>query len=129
MYRQIAVGLLGLCCLSLQAEDPKELKHQYDGYNTAYFHGKLPKDTLISKRTDPSSYAYTTNKNGVFIITFSKSYNLGQRYDELTLLHEMCHIQEWDEAVKMQLHGPKWRVCMYKLKMAGAFDELIIEAN
>ena len=122
-------GLLGMCCLSLQAKDSKGLKHQYDEYNTGYFHGRLPKNIVINRRTDPSSYAYTTKDDGVFIITFSKSYNTGSRYEELTLLHEMCHVQEWDEAEKTNLHGPKWRVCMYKLKLAGAFDELLIEAN
>jgi len=122
-------GLLGVCCLSLQAKDSKGLKHQYDEYNTGYFHGRLPKNTVIGWGPDPGSYAYTTNDGGVFIINFSTSYNIGSRYEELTLLHEMCHVQEWNEAVKKNLHGPKWKVCMYKLKLAGAFDELLIEAN
>ena len=129
MKKLIILAAMGLWTLNLQAQQEKELRAWYNDYNTAYFQGKLPLDTVIDKGVRKGRYAETYKVGPKFHITFSTPYMQGQRYISLTLLHEMCHIQEWDEAFNGKEHGPKWKGCMYKLKLAGAFDELLIEAN
>ena len=128
MGRILIVFILsGLLAFPTFSQTDKEIKDWYGEYNTMFFRGKLPKNIIIQRSTDPDFLARTTKIGDKFVITFSDSYKLGEILTELILLHEMCHVETWDEAV-IGRHGPKWRVCMLKLKMQGAFDELIIEA-
>lgn len=123
----LAFLLSGLLAFPSWGQTDKEIKDWYGGYNTMFFRGKLPKDVIIQHSIDPDYLARTHKIGDKFVITFSDSFKLGEILDELILLHEMCHIETWDEVV-INGHGPKWRICMLKLKAQGAFDNLIIEA-
>jgi hypothetical protein len=125
----LAFLLSGLLAFPAWGQTDKELKDWYNDFNASYFGGKLPKDTVIGRFTNKGYLAVTyKGKDGVFVIGFSDSYNLGDIHNELVLLHEMCHIESWHEIAKGTDHGRQWRVCMYKLKAQGAFDNLMIEA-
>lgn len=125
----LAFLLSGLLAFPAWGQTDKEIKSWYNDYNTGYFQGKLPQDVIIQHTTTTEYYARTFKTGGKFVISFSDSYVLGELLTELILQHEMCHIEAWDELVRTGIeHGPKWRVCMYKLKAQGASDSLIIEA-
>jgi len=124
----LALFISGLLAFPAWSQTNKEIKDWYNDFNTGYFQGKLPQDVIISHITTKKYLAATYKIGDKFVISFSDSYVLGEILTELILQHEMCHIESWDETVKGIEHGPKWKVCMYKLKAQGAFDNLTIEA-
>ena len=111
------------------------LQERYDIFNDAYFDNKLPRDVKIDfSETDTNFMGSTscTKSNVNCTIRFNRKYNLGPRYADLTLLHEMCHIPTFDERVQgatgqAALHGPEWRFCMLKLDITGANRYILID--
>ena len=104
------------------------LKVWYDGYNTEYFFGALPKDTNVDYG-DPGvdseggeRMGVTRKSNGHFEIILNKKYTLAPKVAHELILHESCHIIAWTE---FDEHGPRWRDCMDRLYQAGAFEGLL----
>lgn len=124
----LAILLSVLLAFPAKSQSSKELKDWYNSFNTSFFDSKLPRNVFINRRVSNDNLAITHNVGDTFVITFSTSFQLGDIYSQAVLLHEMCHVATWDEVRKGQEHGPQWRVCMFKLKYAGAFDYLLIEA-
>lgn len=111
---------VGVECLGLKA--------WFDGYNTEYFYGALPKDTTV-EYGDPGvdssggeRMGATGKTNGHFYIILNKKYTLAPKVAHLTVLHESCHIIAWTE---FDEHGIRWRDCMHRLDLAGAFEGLL----
>jgi hypothetical protein len=105
-----------------QSVTQKYLEKSYARNNAQYFENKLPVAVVDYDLRDPEFMATTRRTyDGVFHISFNPFYISAERYAELTMLHEMCHIKTWNDQ-----HGARWRACMIQLDLQGAFrDELI----
>lgn len=116
-------------CLS-KSDLPKDLNKYYDGSNSEFFDGKLPKDVIIDwGEYDIDKMASVTKlPSGKFHIAFNERYSAADRVARMTLLHEECHIATWDELAKNQ-HGPRWRTCMLNLYQVGAFKKDLIDGH
>jgi hypothetical protein len=103
----------------------KSLKRSYAEYNAEYFENKLPKDTIIEYNLDDSNFVALTSKfsDGRFHIGFNPAYTGADRFADLVMLHEMCHVDNWGDN-----HGRKWRACMIELDLRGAFREELIDS-
>lgn len=100
----------------------KYLEKSYARNNAQYFENKLPVAVVDYDLRDPEFMATTRRTyDGVFHVSFNPFYVSAERYAELTMLHEMCHIKTWNDQ-----HGARWQACMIQLDLQGAFrDELI----
>lgn len=100
----------------------------YKEYNDEYFDNKLPKETIIDfnlKNGDMAVSEFPDFKT--FHISFDPHYVAAQRTGRFTLIHEMCHIRTWAEAVSGVDHGPRWRTCMLGIDQQGGFRNIIID--
>lgn len=92
-------------------------------YNTKYFKNKLTTtavmwttlldDDTLAKCFKVSDYYFLILLNSKEVVT--------ERQIRFTLLHEQCHVANWDEDDD---HGPKWKASMRWLASIGAFDDL-----
>jgi hypothetical protein len=100
----------------------------YQAANSAYFGDRLPKDTVLDWSETRLTYMATTvYSDSKFHIMFNPTYIASTRYIHLTEYHEMCHIETWTE--QPDTHGPRWRTCMLRLDMSGAFRREIIDGH
>jgi predicted SprT family Zn-dependent metalloprotease len=105
-----------------------DLNKFYETANNAYFGDRLPKDTLIDWTETGEAMARTDCSGGKCRISFNEKYIASERYIHITEYHEMCHIETWDEQdYETEYHGPRWRACMLRLDIAGAFRREIID--
>jgi predicted SprT family Zn-dependent metalloprotease len=119
--------LIGLLISPVDTESAKAqsvtqtyLEKSYARNNTQYFENKLPVAVVDYDLRDPEFMATTRRTyDGVFHISFNPFYVSAERYAELTMLHEMCHIKTWNDQ-----HGARWQDCMIQLDLQGR-DELI----
>lgn len=106
------------------------LKQLYDGYNQEYFFGLLPNETRVQygEMIGPSGepdMGETSKIGPIFHIVISVHFHPSRKEAEITLLHEMCHVQIWQSGlVELDEHGPLWQDCMHRLAASGAFDDL-----
>jgi predicted SprT family Zn-dependent metalloprotease len=103
----------------------EKLEQLYAEYNQKYFGGLLPMMPVRwSKKCSRAHGAeFLDYQNGTYEILFNPCLQSLDKYTKLTLLHEMCHVQN---RLKKQrdLHGPLWQRDMRRLARIGAFDEL-----
>jgi len=109
----------------------QELREAYSEYNYRYFGNRLPSVLIDQNEHNDNYMADTTKTNGQFAIHFNQKYVGATRVEKEVLLHEMCHVQTWEDhppfTNQSVFHGPKWRTCMLSLDAAGAWRELIID--
>jgi SprT-like family len=140
--RKILLAILaGLALFGLgQAAYPQEVKHHpdtsvemlrkwYREFNEAYFQNKLPDNTTFDLNLRNGNMAQTSIPGwAVFNISMDPHYVAAQRMGQLTLLHEMCHVETFTDSrdPKVQ-HGEKWLACMTRIDVAGGFRDIIID--
>lgn len=95
-------------------------QNDYAVYNTMWFDGKLPKNTVIALTNQPEWIANTSFEKGRYVIRFNPRYNMTSAQSGETLLHEMCHIA----TPKDMDHGPIWEACMENLALNGAMHDV-----
>jgi SprT-like family len=112
----------------------QSLQEYYTAANDAYFNNRLPQVTL--HWTD-----IPRNEKGEFVLGQTLSYvghdNFGIEIDtktnvagitaELSLLHEMCHVDNMIHNGGVPLedqHGKEFQTCMKTLALEGAFQKL-----
>lgn len=95
----------------------------YGAFNETYFNNRLPDDTEFSFDGTQDMARTTKLSDGRFKIQFNLYYLRAGQYLRLTELHEMCHIDTWDEKPD---HGKRWGACMQRLNSMGAFKDLLI---
>jgi hypothetical protein len=109
--------------------DCQGLRAWYDHYNELYFDGNLPKDIIIEYASlPPGEMALTDKVGGKFRIRFSRRYNQAAQVAHFSMLHEMCHVEKFDEPDMEgfpRFHGPFWRMCMERLEIKGAYRSII----
>lgn len=124
LRRFLAVLLLTASALHAQVYEVSfpRLANWYSSYNMQYFDDGLPRDTELVYGPLKDAMGETTRVGGRFRITIDKRWAPAEVTQEATLLHEMCHVETWTELDK---HGPRWRTCVKRLQIAGAFDDLL----
>jgi predicted SprT family Zn-dependent metalloprotease len=133
----IGLFLLACCgCSSNPVENPvnkltsnPDLYKFFETANNAYFGDRLPKKIILDwNLTEDNMAQVDVLKNGLFHISFNEKYCLAERNAHLTMYHEMCHIETWDEkSPETERHGPRWRTCMLRLDLQGAFRRELID--
>lgn len=102
------------------------LYQAYALFNSGWFAGDLPEDTEIHLGDIPSGYAGYQSIMGLtdwdaqrkkFVIYISSKWNPGSSTADLTLIHEMCHVQTFNQ--EFDDHGPKWEQCMVNIAEHG----------
>lgn len=105
----------------------------YKVYNKRFFGDRLPHNVMFLW-TDTHMYppeqrllgaTHCTIGHTVCTVAIDRHYNVADVTMQLTLLHEMCHIQEWQPDAGADQHGPKWRACRAGLYSAHALDDLL----
>jgi hypothetical protein len=96
------------------------MQNDYAVYNSEWFNGKLPKDTVMALEKDPVSQANSVFENGHWTIRFNPRYNMAPSTADFNLFHEMCHMA----TPKDRDHGPVWEACMEELALNGAFHNV-----
>lgn len=109
-----------------------ELQNWYKSYNEDFFNGKLPENVIITYDEHDERFMAQTNKqifSDGFKIDLNPDYAKAARVSLYLILHEMCHEYAWGESQgdKAIEHGPKWRTCMVRLDVSGAFKPLLID--
>lgn len=101
-------------------------KQEYTTLNRNYFGGHLPADTEVLYQVPPTPHeralGLTDVVNGHFVIYVNPNLNVDPMIAEETVIHESCHIEEWNMAGKESDHGPHWQSCMKILANEGAFE-------
>lgn len=110
------------------------LKTWYGSYNETYFQSELPKDVGITwanlavVQFDGSlefrTIAETVFGDGYIRIRIDRTTNIARSTARLSILHEMCHVENHVENHGFVEHGPEWQACMMRLAKAGAFTEI-----
>ena len=104
-----------------EMEKTESITKDYQELNKEWFKNKLSSNIVIGVFHNPGVIAETSKQGDTFVIVFNPEYNKTPVQTELTLFHEMCHIETWGEFTK---HGKQWEACMHRLAMEGAFDTL-----
>jgi hypothetical protein len=108
--------------VSPQCENPGAW---YTSYNETYFNNALPKDTVVDYANHTNGVlAATTSQNGHLRISFNREYASSALVVQVFMLHEMCHVETWDE---IDEHGVRWIGCMRRLEAAGAIDDQMVK--
>lgn len=119
--------------------DPAAL---YQADNELYFNNELPKNVEVVAAEAPDAevtfqkeHAYdiaeTEHTVGThwYKMFISPTYNLTLTDERESVLHESCHIKEWEIYEKKGSsygggHGPEWQGCMLDLAKKGAFSDI-----
>lgn len=133
----IIVILLAIVCFELTQRygvpspsgQTSNLDNTYRSLNSQYFQDRLPADTIVDWSETGSTNMATTFRmsDGRFHIALNERYLKAERVLALTMLHEQCHIKNFQEAEAGQEHGPRWRTCMLELDLQGAFRNQLID--
>jgi hypothetical protein len=102
----------------------------YAEFNTQYYDGKLPKDTVIeltSKQIFVAQTSRVTTYGNVisthFLIRINTDYATEGVFEVAVLAHEMCHVKVWDEETT---HGNVWENCMFDLSKKNFYENVFI---
>ena len=100
-----------------------------------YFNNELPQDTIIlwqhiPKNPDAQILGKTVHPLGghIYIIYVDPFYNPNILTARLTLLHEECHIANYEEdgdTTDTAKHGPSFDACFDRLYKQGALKDLL----
>lgn len=103
---------------------PSTLQTYYGQVNETYFWDSLPKDTSVKleKNLPVMGDTWCEAPHANCSIRVDETSNPILREQEITLLHEMCHVATWGQ--EPDPHGLKWMECMHRLADAGAMDNL-----
>jgi len=122
----LVASLLFIWSTIITAQQCENPKAWYNSYNEIYFDNELPKDTIVKYKILDKQMAVTQSIDGKhFIIDLDPKYNLAARTAHTVLLHEMCHIETWNEKEE---HGYQWIGCMKRLEKMNAYDNIWIDA-
>lgn len=131
MKRLSLLALLILACAlyspvkRLVAPQCLNPKAWYDSDNEVYFDNSLPTDTIVDySNHQVGVLAVTTYQNGRFHIAFNRDYAASAPVVHLFMLHELCHVQTWNEDAE---HGTAWVACMRTLETKGAIDDQMVK--
>ena len=111
-----------------------DLQEQYRVLNHDFFNDRLPANTSVRWQNIPMEHgryvlgATTESPNdGSFDIAIDTKTNVAFSTEEVTLLHEMCHVATYDYAVAhgQDVHGPAFQACQEELYEAGAYKDLL----
>lgn len=98
------------------------LNKWYGHFNTLYFNGQLPAGVPVKFHRLKKQLGVT-----IFLDDYPVCINLDTRLKNgdfsrtmMTLLHEMCHVENYRGHKK---HGPKFQKRMLRLAKLGAFKE------
>lgn len=109
------------------------MQAHFNVYNKLYFGGRLGKTRVVWKRNRKNIkwLAITWSAHGkvetgkrTFVIELDWSIRHSYSMTVLTLLHEMVHVEQWDEVSKEESHGSVFQARMRELAAKGAFDGL-----
>jgi hypothetical protein len=101
----------------------RELEEAYAEYNTRFFGGLLPKIPIKwGKTLSRHAAEFVTYKDSSMVIVINPRLKPFGCYTQLTLLHEMVHVELRKEPG--DTHGPKFQRRMKKLARMDAFDGL-----
>lgn len=96
----------------------------YQDTNDNFFGSRLPKDTKIQLTDLPGDMATVEETDaGQFLIRIDRRKNPILKQAEMSLIHEMCHIDTWEDPTSHK-HGEGFQVCMRRLAQQGAFNNL-----
>lgn len=114
--------------------DAAYFQRAYEIYNDAYFQNRLPKVIHIDVLEPNDKFMASTmcdERGLVCDMHFNLKYVAAHRVADITLKHEMCHIDKWMrdmDSLGVQVdHGKNWRSCMLQLDMQGAFRQDLID--
>lgn len=142
MARVVLVLMVFLACVAYGSNFERSirlstmqsiLQDDYRHLNDGYFDGSLPQDTVVVVDDPGTKNGYIGNtdisenpqtKKQIFTIHINPYYNTDLRQAEMTEIHEVCHIAEFDWAGKENDHGPYWIGCMRNLAKEGALDSI-----
>lgn len=110
----------------------------YNEANELYFFNRLPRDgrvvmvegdiaTHTNKNEEIMAVTYVTHSSPhTYKTVISPKYNLALPTEELTVLHEACHIEVYEQgpADYDGQHGPEFQNCMLRLAKMGAFEHV-----
>jgi SprT-like family len=100
----------------------------FEEYNEAFFNKKLPENTIVDWDEHGEVMARTKLVGGQYHIALNQKYSAANRFARLMVLHEMCHIKNFDEEdPKTENHGPRWRTCMLKIEIQGGNRAILID--
>jgi predicted SprT family Zn-dependent metalloprotease len=110
-----------------------QLEEWFHLLNSRHFHGRL-KNVEVKwnrKLTKKGRMGNTFSSVGPiptcgrkFLITIANEYRTCRRVAIMTLLHEMVHVEQWDEVQACRAHGRKFERRMKQLAARGAFSGL-----
>ena len=100
------------------------LTHLYEADNDSFFDGKLPKNLIvyIGPAGDNMAVSHNVADSARAWIEVNPKYNNTPRTEELTILHESCHIYVAGRESKE--HGEMWESCMHRLADQNAFNDI-----
>lgn len=118
-----------LTAISFLTPAPKvsvRLTHLYEAYNDSYFDGRLPKNLIVYVDSAEGNVGLTDRCNGnELCIHLNGYYNNSAPTEELTILHESCHVYVLTAyGEQFDSHGALWQSCMHKLAREGALDSI-----
>ena len=107
----------------------------YDSYNAAYFSDRLPPIEVVLTTPPPIGNeeleGETIHAVGGhwYKIYISPKYNITGDQQAETVLHEMCHVQMWEDSEASGIpydggHGKNWQNCMKGLAEEDAFRDI-----
>lgn len=107
-----------------------KLKAAFTDFNSGYFSSALPESNVDIILTDLSKYdemgRFSVEDNGRYLIAIDKKYHPLEKEAELTLAHEMCHLNNYVEGVDegFDSHGRMFQRCMLRIANHGGFNDL-----
>jgi hypothetical protein len=109
----------------------------YQSYNELYFDGKLPQAIVVGEEPDGERdaghvwVALTQHTIGshYYKIQISPRYNPFAQDEELSVIHESCHVYVWEQTEAAgedydDGHGPKWQACMEMVAARHGFAQI-----
>lgn len=107
----------------------------YNWYNHRYFNDQLQTDLMFSwgkaltfdnDGGNPTENLAVTDGSLQHPITIqlNPKFMLSASQQQMTLLHEMCHVSTWQTDIKRDHKQGVWLDCMHDLAGKGAFDDL-----
>lgn len=113
-------------CIDGYADTEAGWQKLHQKHNKEYFGGKLRATTVISS-DDPAKFgdeAETLWAGEVPTIKIAPSKMATLNAAELVLFHEECHVEGGPPQDGVDGHGPRWKGCMRRLALSGAFEDL-----
>jgi hypothetical protein len=143
----LVLFLVTVVSLSALRALPKKTPHTYElpinpaalyqSDNELYFDNKLPKAIVVGEEPDgePAAdyvrVALTQHDVGThwYKIQISPRYNPFAQDEELSVIHESCHVFVWEQKeaqgeIYDDEHGPEWQACMEMVAAKHGFAQI-----